>query len=329
MNFHFAHPYYFLLLFTIPLYMVIEWFMKKPSTIVYSSLSVVNKSQPRFARSYRAIPFLIRVVVFILLIIGLGRPQVRNVEREHETKGVDIVIALDISGSMKAEDFQPANRLEVAKEEAKKFIQGRHTDRMGLVIFSQQSITQCPLTVDYDVLIRLMNEVHIGMIKDGTAIGLAIANAINRLRDSDAKGKVIILLTDGENNAGQIDPLTAATMARQFGIKIYTIGVGKGGVVPYPVDDPVFGRRYTNVEVTIDEAMLTQIADLTGGLYFRARDKASLEEIYHKIDQLEKTEIKVKEYLSIYELYPYVVYPALVLLLFEQWLSYTLFLKIP
>lgn len=252
-----------------------------------------------------------------------------NREREQETKGIDIVVSLDISGSMMAEDFKPENRLAVAKEEAAKFIRERENDRIGLVVFSREAFTQCPLTLDYDILTSLLSEVQIGMIQDGTAIGMGIATAVNRLRESDAKSKVIILITDGENNAGKIDPVTAAELAQTFGIKVHTIGVGRGGLVPFPINDPLFGKRYVQAKVDIDEFTLKRIADITGGVFFRARDPQSLSEIYTRINELEKTEVRVKEYRSFDELFPYFLIPALILLTVELALKNTLFLRIP
>lgn len=274
------------------------------------------------------LPFL-RSLVFGLAIFSLARPQAVNREREHETKGVDIVISLDISGSMLAEDFKPENRLGVAKEEAGKFVRGRENDRIGLVVFAREAYTQCPLTLDYDILSHLLSEIQIGMIQDGTAIGMGLATAVNRLRESDARSKVIILITDGENNAGKIDPVTAAELAKTFGIKVYTIGVGRGGLVPFPVNDPLFGKRYVQAKVDIDEFTLKRIADITGGVFFRARDPRSLAEIYARINELERTEVRVHEYQSFDELFPYFLFPGLILLAAELILKNTLYLKIP
>lgn len=277
---------------------------------------------------HRLLPWL-RAVTLVLFILALARPQKVSAEREYLTKGVDIVLALDISGSMLAEDFKPENRLAVAKQEAIKFIRGRENDRIGLVVFARKAFTQCPLTLDYEVLIHLLQEIQVGMIADGTAIGMGLATAVNRLRDSDAKSKIIILLTDGENNAGNIDPITAAELARTFGIRVYTIGVGKGGLVPFPVNDPLFGKRYVQANVEIDEFTLKRIADITGGLFFRARDPQSLAEIYERINELEKSEVKVKEYRSYEELFHYFLIPAILLLLLETLLANTVALKVP
>jgi Ca-activated chloride channel homolog len=208
-------------------------------------------------------------------------------------------------------------------------VKGRENDRIGLVVFAKKAFTQCPLTLDYDVLMRLIQEVQIGMIADGTAIGMGLATAVNRLRDSNAKSKVIILITDGENNAGNIDPITAAELAKTFGIKAYTIAVGRGGLVPFPVQDPLFGKRYIQANVEIDETTMKRIADITGGLFFRARDPQSLSEIYEKINKLETTEVKVKEYRSYDELFYWFLIPALLLLFIEVTLRQTVLLKVP
>lgn len=277
---------------------------------------------------YQLMP-LVRLLVYVFLVAALARPQKTSAEREYSTQGVDIVIALDISGSMLAEDFKPENRIAVAKQEAAKFIRGRENDRIGLIVFARKAFTQCPLTLDYDVLISLLQDIQIGMISDGTAIGMGLATAVNRLRDSKAKSKVVILITDGANNAGNIDPITAAELAKAFGIKVYAICIGRGGLVPFPINDPLFGKRYVQAEVEIDEMVLKRIADITRGLFFRARDSKALEEIYEKINQLEKTEIKVKEYRSFDELFTYFLVPGLLLLLMELIIRNTIAVKIP
>jgi Ca-activated chloride channel family protein len=271
----------------------------------------------------------LKAVGLLAFIAALARPQSVASEREYQSEGIDIVVALDISGSMQAMDFQPQNRLEVAKAEAKKFILGREHDRIGLVVFARQSYTQCPLTLDYEVLTQLLDEVQMGLIKDGTAVGLAIANAVNRLRDSTAKSKVIILITDGANNAGNIDPLTAAELAKSFGIRVYAIGVGREGMVPFPVDDPLFGRRYIQAKVEMDEPTMQKIASMTGALYFRAQDEAALTEIYRTIDKLEKTKVEVKEFHTYDELFPHFLLPGLAALVLGVILESTVFLKIP
>ncbi len=324
----FRHPVFFLLLLFLP---VIFLFSKrgKPAAIGFSSLELLTTRQTSWRMTLYQLMPLWRLIVFLFFVVALARPQKVSAEREYQTKGVDIVIALDLSGSMLAEDFKPENRITVAKQEAAKFVRGRENDRIGLVVFARKAFTQCPLTLDYEVLIQLLQDIQIGMIADGTAIGMGLATSVNRLRDSKAKSKVIILLTDGANNAGNIDPVTAAELAKAFGIRVYTICIGRGGLVPFPVNDPLFGKRYVQAEVEIDEMVLKRIADITGGLFFRARDSRSLGAIYEKINQLEKTEIKVKEYRSFEELFPYFLIPGLLLLLGEILIRNTIVVKIP
>lgn len=324
----FRHPLFFLLLVVLP---ILHYYSKKRrrAALTFSVASSLRQTPPSGrVLLYQSLP-VFRLLVFLLFVLALARPQRVASEHEYQTKGVDIIISLDISGSMLAEDFKPENRMLVAKQEAIKFIRGRENDRIGLVVFARKAYTQCPLTLDYEVLARLLEEVQIGMIADGTAIGMGLATAVNRLRDSDAKSKVIILITDGSNNAGNIDPITAAELAKAFGIKVYTICIGRGGLVPFPVNDPLFGKRYVQANVEIDEMTLKRIADITGGLFFRARDPQSLAEIYEKINQLEKTEVKVKEYLSYDELFHYFLGLGLMLLLLETILSRTLLMKVP
>jgi Ca-activated chloride channel homolog len=243
------------------------------------------------------------------------------------TEGIDIVLALDISGSMLAEDFQP-NRIGAAKEVAQKFVDARTNDRIGLVVFAGQSFTQCPMTLDYRVLKNLLRQIKPGMVEDGTALGMGIAQGVNRIKESTAKSKVMILLTDGVNNRGEIDPLTAAQLAQTFGIRIYTIGVGTIGEAPYPVQTP-FGIRYQNVPVDVDEKSLKSIADMTGGEYFRATTNRALERIYADIDKLEKTRIEVRSYRSYAELFYGWAGIALMLLVLEAVISRTYLRKHP
>lgn len=324
----FRHPQLFILVLLIPVFLYFSG-RKRRIKLPFSDISLFNAQGFSLKSAlYKVLPFL-RALVILLFIVALARPQKVTAEREYQTKGVDIMIALDISGSMLAEDFKPENRIEVAKQEAAKFIAGRENDRIGLVLFARKAYTQAPLTLDYDVLKSLLMQVHIGMIPDGTAIGMGLATAVNRLRSSDAKSKVIILITDGDNNAGNVDPVTAAELARTFGIKVYTIGVGKGGLVPFPVDDPLFGKRYVQANVEIDEMTLKRIADITGGLFFRARDTESLHQIYQKINELEKTEVKVREYKSYEEYFHLFLIPALILLLVEILLQQTVLMKVP
>jgi len=299
------------------------------ATIKYSDLKIVKRSAKTGRSRFRFLLTVFRVLALVFITIALARPQAGTENREVSSEGIDIMLALDVSGSMKAEDFKPQNRLHVAKEEIKKFVNKRYSDRIGLVVFSQSSFTQCPLTLDYGVLLTFLDQVKFGMIQDGTAIGMALANCINRLRETVSKSKVIILLTDGINNAGQIDPLTAASLAKTMDVKIYTIGVGRPGNAMYPVDDPIFGKRYVYLPNDIDEESLREIAEKTGGKYFRARSEKELEKIYSEIDQLEKTEIKVNEYIQYKELFVPFVYFGLVFLVLEILLSQTVFRKIP
>ncbi|HAZ10111.1 MAG: aerotolerance regulator BatA [Omnitrophica bacterium GWA2_41_15] len=327
----FANPPFLILLGIIPL-LIWDYFRRaklREASIIFSDISIPKSMRPGFRVKYRHAPMILRMAAIFIFILALSRPQAGQKEEEIITEGIDIMLTLDTSGSMKAEDFAPQNRLGAAKDVLKEFIKTRHNDRIGMVVFSRYSFTQCPLTLDYGALIELLNKVDIGMIEDGTAIGMAISNAVNRLRDSNVKSKIIILLTDGVNNAGKIDPLTASKAAKAFGIKIYTIGAGKPGGAMYPVEDPIFGKRYVHMDTEIDEKLLKNIADETAGLYFRAKDKEGLREIYKTIGQLEKTRIETKEYANYTELAGFFILPGFALLLLEIILAHTLFAKIP
>lgn len=297
---------------------------KAHASLKLSTAGLLMNSQRTFRHYLRHILFALRLIVISLVIIVISRPQ--NVDRwqSSTTEGIDIILALDVSGSMLARDFSP-DRLEAAKNVATEFISGRPYDRIGLTVFSGESFTQCPLTTDHAVLINLMREVKSGIIEDGTAIGVGLATAINRIKDSDAVSKVIILLTDGINNRGSIDPLTAAEIARTFGVRVYTIGVGSMGYADYPVQTP-FGLRYQKMQVEIDEALLRKVADLTGGRYFRAVDNTSLQQVYSEIDKLEKSKIETREHSRREEVFwPWAAAAALILAL-ELLLRY-LFMK--
>ncbi|MBU0489474.1 MAG: VWA domain-containing protein [Bacteroidetes bacterium] len=271
--------------------------------------------------------FILRLLALTAFIIALARPQSTRSGQDITIEGIDIVMAMDISGSMLAEDFKP-NRLESAKQVASEFIDGRPEDRIGLVIFSGESFTQCPLTTDHAFIKNLFPEIKSGMIDDGTSIGMGLSNAVNRLRNSEAKSKVIILLTDGVNNMGSIAPLTAAEIAKLFGIRVYTIGVGKEGTAPYPFQTP-FGVRYDQIEVKIDEALLKEISDLTGGQYFRATSENSLREIYREIDMMEKSKINITEFRKpTEEFLPFAILGLLILLL-DLALRFTVFKSLP
>jgi Ca-activated chloride channel family protein len=273
--------------------------------------------------------FALRCVALFFLIITIARPQSSNSYRKESTEGIDIMLSLDISGTMLAEDLKP-NRLEAAKDVAIKFVADRPDDNVGLVIFAGESFTQCPLTTDHAVLTNLINSVKFGEmgIEDGTAIGLGLARAVDRIKDSKAKSKVVILLTDGSNNSGDIAPITAAEIAKKMGVRVYTIAVGKHGMAPYPFQTP-YGVQYQDVEVDIDEASLKSIAEQTGGMYFRATDTKSLASIYKEIDQLEKTKIQVKEFSKKEELYHWFILALVICLIGEITLRNTVFKSIP
>lgn len=296
----------------------------------YSDIRIVKRAARSNRQRYRFVLVILRVLVVALLVAAFARPRAGTEITQVSSEGVDIVMILDVSTSMLAEDFKPNNRLYVAKEELKKFVQKRLNDRIGLVVFARYAYTQCPLTLDYGVLLNFVDQIEIGVV-DGsaTAIGMAITTAANRLRESDAKSKVMVLLTDGDNNAGEIDPLTAANIAATYDIKIYTIAAGRPGNAMHPVQDPIFGKRYVYQPTRVDEQTLMQIADRTGGKYFRARSGEELDQIYTTIDQLEKTEIKVAAHIQYRELFPYFVYAALLLLALEILLANTWFRKLP
>ena len=327
----FADPLYLLLL--VPaVCLVILYFnyrIGREAVLRFSSVELVKKSGGRKLSFGRLLAGLLRLVCFIFLILAIARPQTGTGEDKASQRVVDIMVALDVSGSMATLDFQPDNRLIAAKREAQRFIEERKNDRIGLVIFAGQSFTQCPLTVDHKAILTLLDQIQLGTMQDGTAIGLGLGNAVNRLKNSEAKSKVIILLTDGVNNAGEIDPLTAADLAKQLKIKVYTIGVGREGTAYLPVQDPAFGTRLLKVETQIDEKMLDQIARRTGGQYFRAQDERGLRDIFHAIDQLEKTEIKVERFTHYDERYFWFLWPALFFLLAELLWTNVIFVKIP
>lgn len=299
----------------------------RESDVRFSTLAPFSDIGSTRKERARHLPFILRMVALTLLILALARPRSTSHGENIYTEGIDIVLALDISSSMLAEDFQP-NRIEAAKGVAQDFISGRTNDRIALVIFSSESFTQCPLTTDYAVLKNLIRPIKSGMIQDGTAIGLGLANAVNRLKDSKAKSKVIILLTDGVNNSGQIDPITAAQIAASYGIRVYTVGVGTVGEAPYPAQTP-FGTRYQMMPVDLDEKALSQIAGMTDGKYFRATDNATLKKIYREIDRLEKSRIEVRSYRRFTELFYSYVGVALFLLMIDVTISNTWLRKIP
>lgn len=327
MTFH-NPEYLFLLLLLIP---IIYWYIREMHKSDASLQISSHRNLLQFSKSkkikLRHIPFVLRTLAIAFVILALARPQASNSWRSENTEGIDIMLALDISGTMMGEDLKP-NRLEASKTVASEFIMSRPNDNIGLVVFSGESFTQCPLTTDHAVLINLFKAVNYGMIEDGTAIGLGLANAVNRIKDSKAKSKVIILLTDGSNNRGDIAPITAAEIAKTFGIRVYAIGVGSYGMVNIPVQTPM-GIQYQQMESEFDEKSLQGIAAMTGGKYFRATDNSKLRKIYQEIDQLEKTKINIREYSKKEEQFYVFSLFAFIFLGMEVLLRNTYFRKIP
>ncbi|MEO0142091.1 MAG: VWA domain-containing protein [candidate division WOR-3 bacterium] len=322
----FASPIYFLLL--IPVVGLIYWELKKQTgTVKFSDTDFFKNYQS--GRIFKYLVILLNTLILVLVVLGLARPQKGRVYEETETRGVDIMLCLDISGTMQAEDFTPKNRLYVAKERAKEFIAKRQGDRIGMVIFAITSMTQCPLTSDHKILLDLLDKVDYGIIQDGTAIGMGLATAVARLKDSKAKEKIVILLTDGLNNAGEIDPITAAKLAQAYNIKVYCIGVGSKGPVPIPVRHPVYGKVYVREEVDLDMKTLEEISALTQGKAFLATDAQALKTIYEEIDKLEPTTFKVSRYTVYSEKAQIFVLPAVILCFAAFVLSITLLRRLP
>jgi Ca-activated chloride channel family protein len=311
----FGSPWVLLLLLLLP-----AWWLwrrrRRPAAIVFSRVSVLANG-PRAGRGIARALLVARNLVLVGLIIALARPRSAGRAEQSTTEGINIVIAFDISSSMLAEDFQPQNRLEVARDKVKQFIAMRSSDRIGVVAFSGEALTQVPLTTDYPVVMAAVDNLQPGQLEDGTAIGTAIATAANRLRDAPGNSRVVVLLTDGVNNRGSIDPRTAAQAAAAFGVKIYTIGVGTEGMAPVPVGRGVFGLRYENRPVEIDDALLTDVAKRTGGRYFRARDAVALQRITEEIDRLERTPVRTRVYTRYSELYRWPLGIALLALALE------------
>ncbi len=327
--FRFAHPYLLSLLALVPL---VAWYALRHGrrrSVAYSSLDLMLAAGLGAPVWKRHAVLALRLAVLSLVIVGLARPQTGRSKHTTYAEGIDIMLVLDTSGSMQAQDFEPKNRLHVAKEVVKEFIAKRSQDRIGLVAFAADAITQCPLTLDYALLTKLVDAVDFGMLEDGTAIGVALATACNRLRTSDAKSRIAILLTDGQNNAGMVDPITAARVAASLGIKVYTIGVGTRGRAPMPIDDPVFGRRLVSVEVDIDEDSLMKIAKLTGGEYFRATDREELSAIYDTIDKMEKSKVESETFVEYTDRFTWFLIPALGLLVLELGLGETVLRETP
>lgn len=327
--FRFAHPEILWLLILLP---VVAWWTLRPGrerSVAYSSIDLLLGAGLGASAWKRYGKLALRLLALSLLIMALARPQTGRSKHTEYAEAVDIMLVLDTSGSMQAQDFEPKNRLFVAKEVIKEFIARRKSDRIGLVVFAADAVTQCPLTLDYALLTKLVDGVEFGMLDDGTAIGMGLASACNRMQSSEAKSKVVVLLTDGQNNAGMVDPTTAARVAQSLGIKVYTIGVGTRGRAPIPIDDPVFGRRLISVDVDIDEATLRKIAELTEGQYFRATDREELEGIYARIDELERTKVASETFVEYTERFKLLLIPVLCLVLLELGLEQSLLREAP
>lgn len=327
-NISFGQPQFFYLLILIPVIIVWKIFKGRHQQAAINISSIIGlQNISSWKNVFHHIPFVLRLLALTCIIFALARPQTRNDEQNAEGEGVDIILCIDVSGSMTAQDFTP-NRMEAAKKVAEDFVDQRLTDRIGIVIFSGESFTQCPLTTDHAVLKSQIEQIRNGLLEDGTAIGSGLATSVDRLRTSTSKSKVVILLTDGINNGGLIDPATAKEIAKRFNVKVYTIGVGTDGYAPTPVSTPM-GIVMQNEKVAIDEKLLTSIANETGGRYFRAKDDAGLKNIYNEIDKLEKSKVQITTFSRFAEkFYPF-VFVALLFLFLEVLLRFTVFKKFP
>ncbi len=325
----FAHPHFLWLMALIPLLIVWYWLRahRAKAALTLTTMAGFNRYLLTWRHRILHLPFILRLLALAALSVAMARPQSTNRGQNITSEGIDIVLAVDVSGSMLAEDFRP-NRIEAAKKVAREFILGRPTDRIGLVIFSGESYTQCPITTDHPVLLAQLMGIKSGILEDGTALGEGLATSVARLKDSDAKSKVIILLTDGVNNIGSVAPLTAGEIASTFNIRVYTVGVGTTGTAPYPIRTP-FGVQYQNMEVQIDETVLKEIANLTGGKYFRATNNNKLADIYTEIDRMEKTKINVIEFSRHTEEYFPWVLAALAFLFIDILLKTTVLKTLP
>ena len=328
----FEDPWLLIFLVLIPLMIFYQWKGIGKSRVRFSSLDNFKRLKQPFSLYLRHILIGLRGVAITFLVMAMARPQSGSKSTEVVTEGIDIMLCLDTSGTMQALDFtwkgEKQNRLQVVKRVVNEFIKGRKNDRIGMVVFGAEAFTQCPLTLDYGVLLSFLDRVEIGMAGDTTAIGSALATCVKRLKDLKSKSKVVILLTDGRNNAGSINPETAAELAKTFKVKVYTIGVGTEGEVPFLVDT-IFGKRYVYQRVDLDEAIVKKIATITGGTYFKATNTKALEEIYTQIDQMEKTKVEIKEYTEYKELFHWFLLPGLAFILLEVILANTRFRKIP
>ncbi len=329
MMFRFEDPWVLILLALVPLtYWLRGRGARRTGALRFSALDTVRQTGTGIHTWLPRVPAMLGAAGVIAVIVALARPQTGITSETVLTEGVDIIMVMDVSSSMLAEDLEP-NRLEAAKGVAADFVGGRRNDRIGLVAFAGEAFTQAPLTLDYSAVRSLMGELRVGIIEDGTAVGMGLGTAVKRLQASDAESKVVILLTDGRSNRGEIGPVTAASMAQALGVRVYTIGVGTRGNAPVPVTDPLLGTRLVTMRVDIDEPTLQRIAELTGGRYFRATDNESLASIYEEIDELERTEIEVENFTQYAERFGVVLAFGLLLLLMEVGLSQTVLRKLP
>ena len=326
--YRFEDPYFLFLILAIPALVYVYARRRRSGAIRYSDVESLRQSDVRRTGRRRHALFALRVLALATLIVAFSRPQTGVTSETLSAEGIDIVLAIDVSSSMLAEDLEP-NRLEAAKAVAAEFVEGRRNDRIGLVVFAGEAFTQVPLTLDYSVVTDLLGQIEVGMIEDGTAVGMGLATAVKRLQASDAESQVVVLLTDGRNNTGEIGPVTAGQMAQALGVRVYTIGAGSQGMARVPIDDRLRGRRYVTVEVDIDEASLQEVAETTGGRYFRATNREGLGQIYEEIDALETTEIEVQNFTSYGELFHYPLAAGLLLLLLEVGLGQTVLRKLP
>ena len=329
-NIEFSNPEFFALLLVIPAIILWQWWKKPERNPVmgFSDLSPIHGIQS-WRSKIHFLPTLLRTLAFIIFVLAMTRPQLSLTEEEVKAEGIDIVLSMDLSSSMLAQDFQP-DRLSVSKQVAIEFVDKRIHDRIGLVVFAGESYTQCPLTTDHAIVKSFLSELECGRLQDGTAIGMGLASAVNRLKDSESKSKIVILLTDGVNNAGYIKPLTAAEIAKEFDVKVYTIGVGSMGSARSPVNRRSDGRYvFDFARVEIDEALLREISSMTGGKYYRAIDEESLEKIYEEIDTLEKTEIEVNVFKRYKDEFRKLIMAGLIFLLLEFLIAKVVLRTIP
>ncbi len=335
MNMQFASPALLLLLLVVPI--LVGWYFYstkrfKPATMTHTAASMIGNLPVSWRITLRPMLLFMRLLAITLIILALARPQIVMGRETITGEGVEIALALDISGSMASLDFEPDNRLQAAKQVINDFVSERPYDKIGLVVFASEAFSQTPLTVDHQMLDRGLSQIELATdlgIEDGTAIGLGLANAANMLAESEAESRVVILLTDGMNNAGQIDPLTAAEAAKALGIKVYTIGAARPGQVPVPVKNLLGRTEIVYQESELDEGTLQQVAEITGGKYYRAEDTAGLKAIYEEINSLEKSQIEVQVYNQYFELLAIFLFPALLIFLLEIFLRNTIFRKVP